>query len=153
MINKKADEGVLFYGAVNDLTPVNYSEHSGLPQHERRTAPRVKDHIFVFFRLAGQSGDFRECLTRNISSGGLSVDTVQQLPVDELVYLELYAPGDYNKHVLQSIYITAKVVWNLMLNGDPGSNQYRSGLQYSVISKKDQANLSRYCEEGFVERS
>jgi hypothetical protein len=127
------------------------ADHDGVP--DRRMNPRIRDHIFVFLQASGQdrSGSV-QAVTNDISSGGLCFDTTATLHQGDDMTIEMYAPLDYHKRVLESMYIKAKVAWVSSLAFEAEGNRFRVGLSYQDIAASDKEKLARYVEDGFVER-
>jgi hypothetical protein len=119
---------------------------------DRRCYARVKDHIFIFCYPEGAKQPVIEATTRDISAEGLCFDTDAFIHKDTEFFLEMYAPVDYYKRVLESITIKVRVVWQELLVLPQGSNKWRVGLEFIVINKGDRAKIAKYVEEGFVNR-
>ncbi len=120
---------------------------------DKRSAPRIRDHIFVFMHLNDTDGrQSVQAVTNDISSGGLCIDTSVQVRPGDRLSLEMYAPLDYHKRVLESMYIKTEVAWVREISSDAESNRFRVGLAYREIAGNDREKLSRYVEDGFVDR-
>jgi len=119
---------------------------------ECRRAPRIRDNIFLFYRQSGNDFQAVEAITNNLSATGACIDVDREIPVGTELYIELYAPQDYHKKFLQTIYIKAEVVWQRPLGLSEADSQNRLGLSFTTIDKADQDSIYRYAEEGFVNR-
>jgi hypothetical protein len=119
---------------------------------DRRCHARVKDHIFIFCYPQGNRPELIEAATRDVSAQGLSFDTDVLIHKDTEFFLEMYAPLDYYKRVLESITIKVRVAWQELLVLSTGANKWRIGLEFIAINKEDRGKIAKYVEEGFVNR-
>jgi hypothetical protein len=119
---------------------------------ECRRAPRIRDHIFMLYWLPEYGLNAVEAITHNMSATGACIDVGRDIPVGTELYIELYAPQDYYKRFLQTMYIKATVVWQRALGFGEADNMNRIGLSFTTIDKSDQDKIYRYAEEGFVNR-
>jgi hypothetical protein len=119
---------------------------------ECRRAPRIRDHIFMLYSLPESGLHAVEAITRNMSATGACIDVDREVPMGAELYIELYAPQDYHKKFLRTIYIKAAVVWQKALDAGHAGNMHRIGLSFTTIDKADQDTIYRYTEEGFVNR-
>jgi hypothetical protein len=119
---------------------------------ECRRAPRIRDHIFMFYFIPGSGAQAVEAITNNMSATGACIDVDRDIPVGTEMYIELYAPQDYHKKFLQTMYIKAVVVWQRSIDMGEANNKNRLGLSFTAIDKSDQDQIFRYAEDGFVNR-
>ncbi len=119
---------------------------------DRRCYARVKDHIFIFCYPEDAGQILIEATSRDVSAEGLCFDTDAFIHKDTEFFLEMYAPVDYYKRVLEAITIKVRVVWQELLVLPQGSNKWRIGLEFIAINKEDRAKIAKYVEEGFVNR-
>ena len=119
---------------------------------ESRRAPRIRDHIFMFYWLPESGLNEVEAITNNMSATGACIDVDREISVGTDLYIELYAPQDYHKRFLQTMYVKATVIWQKALDLGEANNTHRIGLSFIAIDKADQDKIYRYAEEGFVNR-
>jgi hypothetical protein len=120
---------------------------------DKRSVPRIRDHSFVFLHLNDtERRQAVQAVTNDISSGGLCIDTTVQVRPGDLFSVEMYAPLDYHKRVLESMYVKTEVAWVKEISSDADSNRFRVGLAYKEIAGNDREKLSRYVENGVVDR-
>jgi hypothetical protein len=119
---------------------------------ECRRAPRIRDHIFMLYSSPETGVNAVEAITSNLSATGACIDVDREVRVGAELYIELYAPQDYHKRFLRTMYIKATVVWQKALDAGRAGNMHRIGLSFATIAKTDQDSIYRYAEEGFVNR-
>ncbi|MFA5118920.1 MAG: PilZ domain-containing protein [Candidatus Omnitrophota bacterium] len=119
---------------------------------DRRCYARVKDHIFIFCYPQDNLTELIEAVTRDVSAEGLSFDTDVFIHKDTEFFLEMYAPVDYHKRVLESITIKVRVAWQELLVLSQGANKWRVGLEFIAVNQEDRGKIAKYVEEGFVNR-
>jgi hypothetical protein len=106
----------------------------------------------MFYWLTESGVNAVEAITNNICATGACIDVDREISVGTELYIELYAPQDYHKRFLQTMYVKAVVVWQKALDLGEASNTNRIGLVFTAIDKADQDKIYRYAEEGFVNR-
>jgi c-di-GMP-binding flagellar brake protein YcgR len=90
------------------------------------------------------------CFTRNISGGGLVLETPEAIPPESRLDIELYAPTDCEKQTRSYMRIGAQVRWIRQIPegvAHEGSNHYRAGIAFDEIDPKDQACLDEYVKK------
>lgn len=117
---------------------------------EKRRFPRLEDNIFVFSDSGfSPPGEFK-ALTRNISAGGLMLETEKEIPIEKELKFEIYQPTKNSKDVIFSLPVLAKVSWIKKIEKDKfeeGENRYRVGIEFSEIKEEDRQKITKYVEQ------
>jgi len=119
---------------------------------ECRCAPRIRDRVFLLYWLPEGGINAVEAITNDLSASGVCIDVDRDIPPGTELYLELYAPQDYHKKFLQTVYVKATVVWQRELDSGGVQIMNRVGISFTVIDQADQEKIYRYTEDGFVNR-
>lgn len=118
---------------------------------ERRKFPRLKENIFILYRLESAPSDkFNKAFTNNISARGLMFEGETNIPAGTKLELEIYQPIKRSKTVILSIPAFAEVIWIRNIekqNSELGENKYRIGIEFLEIKQQDRKKIVKYIEE------
>ena len=117
---------------------------------ERRGFPRLKENIFLFYRLHLSSSDEFKAVIYNISGGGLMFETERDIPPGTKLLLEIYQPIKQSKNMILSVSVLAKIIWQRKIEKDDfekGENKYKVGVEFTEIKEEDRQRIAKYVEE------
>ncbi len=127
----------------------------GYPNLERRRISRLKDNIFIFGNLRSNPIEEFKALTKDISAGGLMLETERDISEESELELQIYQPMDSDKRVIFSILVLAKVKWIRQIEKDnfqQGENRYRVGIEFSEIKEEDTKVIATYIQRRTSEK-
>ncbi|MBK8010364.1 MAG: PilZ domain-containing protein [Deltaproteobacteria bacterium] len=101
----RAEDGASAKTALDDQIVFRYHRPAMPEVDERRRAPRFPVELHVEFRHLGRPAETYAEITRNLSAGGVFLESTVTLPVGTVVELEI-APGSN----IRSIKLRAEVV-------------------------------------------
>ena len=122
----------------------------GYPNLEKRRFSRLKDNIFIFGNLRLNPIEEFKALTKDISAGGLMLETERDISEESELELQIYQPMDSDKRVIFSIPVLGKVKWTTKIeknNFEDGENKYRVGIEFSEIKEDDRQKIIKYVEK------
>ncbi len=122
----------------------------GYPNLEKRRFSRLKDNIFIFGNLRSNPIEEFKALTKDISAGGLMLETERDISEESELELQIYQPMDSDKRVIFSLPVLGKVKWSTKIeknNFEDGENKYRIGVEFSEIKEEDRQRIANYVEE------
>lgn len=121
----------------------------GYPNLERRRFSRLKDNIFIFGNLRLSPIEEFKALTKDISAGGLMLETERDISEESELELQIYQPMDSDKRVIFSILVLTKVKWIRQIekdNFEQGENKYRVGIEFLELKEEDRERIAKYVE-------
>ena len=125
---------------------MNLNRQESYLHRERRKFPRLKDNVFIFYRLEG-SRKIIENVTKDLSAGGLMFETDKLVSTSATLELEVYMPLNFDKTIISSIFIGARIVWTDEIKEGSslkGSNKYKAGVELVQVRKEDKIRIIDY---------
>lgn len=119
-----------------DSPPIGYSGP------ERRIYPRVKVNVDVKYKIYSKKSGlhgFKEGRARNISEGGVFLETYEKLAADDRLEFKLKLPVSS-----QFILIRGKVVWTREVET---GKWYYYGISFIEIDPNDKKLIAKYIAE------
>jgi c-di-GMP-binding flagellar brake protein YcgR len=114
---------------------------------ERRKFLRLRDNIFIFGKLKSSLIAGFKAVTRDISGGGLMFEAERNIPAQSELEMEIYQPMSFDKNIIFSIPVLAKVIWAERIEKavfEKGENRYRIGIKFLEIKEEDRRRIVKH---------
>lgn len=115
-----------------------------IPETERRKYPRLKDNIFISYRLKSK---IFKAISQDISGGGLMFEADRKIPLGADLELEIYQPANSFKTLIFVIPVLVKVTWRKKIKYgflEMGENEYKVGVSFSRMSEDNRKRIIKY---------
>jgi hypothetical protein len=108
---------------------------------ESRVYPRLREARYIYCWAQGQQ-ELTECVTNNVSAGGICFDVPWNAAVNSSLWIEM-APF-VSTGVLHSLYARGRVAWTGQLRQAQGNGMFRMGVEFTRIASPDRARIAQY---------
>ncbi|MCK5241422.1 PilZ domain-containing protein [bacterium] len=123
---------------------------------ERRRHPRIPLKIIVNYRKVAESGNsnYKKSQSLNLGIGGIVIRSDQEMPVGELIVVELFLPPEDKRQNLaflatcpemecRKVSIQSKIAWSSFFEDE----KYIFGVEFLNMSNEDSEYLKSFMEE------